>query len=89
MREEIKRLSEKKPYLFWDIATPEALSEEALLEIVLSRGDFDDFIWLLRLFGLKRLADIFYKQVTAGRSNYKKRTINYFKHFFERNSRDV
>ncbi len=89
MREEIKMLAAKKPYLFWDIANPEALSEEALFEIVLSRGDFEDFLLLVKLFGLKRMSEIFNKQVRSGRSNYKKRTINYLKYFFETNSRDV
>ncbi|MCX7794491.1 MAG: hypothetical protein N2257_08855 [Thermodesulfovibrionales bacterium] len=63
----ITELSEKKPYLFWDIKDPLSLSVKALVEIVLNRGDFDDFLKLADTIGLHRVAEIFYKQVSKER----------------------
>ncbi|RMG75363.1 MAG: hypothetical protein D6710_00135 [Nitrospirae bacterium] len=88
-RELIRGFANRKPYLFWDIGKPEQLSDDALVEIILTRGDFDDLLWLLSLLSIKEVSDIFFRQISQRRSNYKKRTLNYFKLFFERNSQNV
>ncbi|HHN65185.1 MAG TPA: hypothetical protein ENK09_07490 [Nitrospirae bacterium] len=89
MRETIKVLKKSKPYLFWDVAAPERLSEDALVEIVLTRGDFDDVLLLIKNLGLGRVAEIFFTQIKRKRSNYKKRTENFFALFFKRHMKDA
>jgi len=81
-------LIKEKPYLFWDVKDIENLSEESIVEAVLNRGDFSDFLKLMDLIGIKRMADIFYNQISRRRKNYNKKTENYFRLFFETHLRD-
>jgi len=83
-RNELLDLVKTKPYLFWDVENLESLSDEAIVEAILSRGDFDDFLKLIKLMGMERVAEIFYKQISRKRKNYSKKTENYFRLFFER-----
>jgi len=83
-RNELLDLVKTKPYLFWDVENLESLSDEAIVEAILSRGDFDDFLKLIELMGMERVAEIFYKQISRKRKNYSKKTENYFRLFFER-----
>jgi hypothetical protein len=82
-------LIQEKPYLFWYVKDKECLSDEAIVEAILNRGDFDDFLKLLDLMGIKRVAEIFYKQTLLKRTNYSKKTENYFRLFFERHLKHV
>lgn len=78
------KIIKEKPHIFWDVKDIENLSEDSIVEAILNRGDFDDFLRLIDALGIKRVADIFYKQISHSRKNYSKRTENYFKLFFER-----
>ncbi len=78
-----------KPYLFWYVKNVDNLSEESIVEAVLNRGDFDDFLKLLDILGMKKTAQIFYKQTALKRKNYSKKTENYFRLFFERHLKHV
>ncbi len=78
-----------KPYLLWHVKNIDNLSEESIVEAVLNRGDFDDFLKLLDILGIKYVAQIFYKQTALKRKNYNKKTENYFRLFFERHLRHV
>lgn len=82
-------LIQEKPYLFWYVKDKESLSDEAIVEAILNRGDFDDFLKLIDLMGIKSVAEIFYKQTLLKRTNYSKKTENYFRLFFERNLKHV
>ncbi len=88
-RAELLELIKARPYLFWDIKDIETLSEEGIVEAILTRGDFDDFLRLIDTLGIKRVAEIFYKQISQPRRNYSKKTENYFRLFFERHLRDA
>lgn len=83
------KLVEKKPFLFWDCKDLKGLSAEAIVEAILTRGDFDDFMELINILGIKRVAEIFYKQTSVKRKNYGKKTENYFRLFFERHLGNV
>lgn len=74
----------RKPYLFWDVKDVEGLSVESIVEAVLNRGDFDDFLRLIEVLGMKYVAEIFYRQVSQPRKNYNKKTENFFRLFFKR-----
>lgn len=78
------KIIKEKPYIFWDVKDIENLSENSIVEAILNRGDFDDFLRLIDVLGIKRVADIFYEQISHPRKNYSKKTENYFKLFFER-----
>jgi hypothetical protein len=82
-------LVQEKPYLFWYVKDKECLSEETIVEAILNRGDFDDFLKLIDIMGIKRVAEIFYRQTSLKRSNYSKKTENYFRLFFERHLKHV
>lgn len=79
----------KKPYLFWYVRDIGILSEESIVEAILNRGDFDDFLRLREILGMEKMAEIFYKQVSMKRKNYSKKTENYFRLFFEKHLRHV
>ena len=82
-------LVQEKPYLFWYVKDIECLSEEAIVEAILNGGDFDDFLRLIDLMGIKRVAEIFYRQTSTKRTNYSKKSENYFRLFFERHLHHV
>ena len=82
-------LIQEKPYLFWYVKDKESLSDEAIVEAILNRGDFDDILKLIDSMGIKRVAEIFYRQTSLKRSNYCKKTENYFRLFFERHLKHV
>ena len=50
-------LVHEKPYLFWYVKDKEGLSDEAIVEAILNRGDFDDFLKLTDIMGIRRVAD--------------------------------
>ncbi len=82
-------LVREKPYLFWYVKDKERLSDEAIVEAILNRGDFDDLLRLIDIMGMKKIADIFYRQTSLKRSNYSKKTENYFRLFFGRHLKHV
>ncbi len=74
----------KKPYLAWWIKDKSVISDELLVEIVLNYGDFPDVKLLFSEFGLKKVFKIYKQQISRPRNNYKKKTINYFNHYFRK-----
>lgn len=85
----IKNIIRTKPYLFWYMNDLENLSEESIVEAVLNKGDFDDFIKLLDALGVEKTAQIFHKQIAMKRKNYSAKAENYFRLFFEKHLRHV
>jgi len=84
--EEIKQFIREHSSLFWYIA-PEAkekISLESLVEHILSWGNGDSVRRLFELLGTEKVAEIFYKQTSRKRINYKRRTMHFFKLYFDR-----
>lgn len=73
-----------KPYLYWYVKNPQNLSNEAILESVLNYGDFDDVKKIIKILGMKNAAEIFNRQVSSKRSNYRPEIANYFNLFFKK-----
>lgn len=69
---------------WWWVKNPENLSDEAMLEGVLNYGEFVDIAAVFQIIGLKKAAEIFKKQSTKSRVNYRPQTLNYFKLYFEK-----
>jgi hypothetical protein len=74
----------KRKHLFWYVKHPEKVSDESLVEAVLNLGDWDDVQKLIKLMGIKRVAEIFNKKAFISRSNYRPEVKNYFKLYFSK-----
>jgi hypothetical protein len=85
---EIKQFIKKNANLFWYIKEEEKenISINFLVETILNYGDKEDVKKLFSLIGIKKIAQIFYKQTSFKRNNYHNRTINYFNLYFKRHA---
>jgi len=84
MDQKLLKFVKKRKYLWWSVKEYEKLSPEAIVEAVLNYGDWDDFQELVKILGLKKVAQIFKRQVTRPRSNYSPKIKNYFQLYFNR-----
>ncbi|MEK9161365.1 MAG: hypothetical protein AAB822_01255 [Patescibacteria group bacterium] len=74
----------ERPYLVWSTKNYDNLSEEAAVESVLNYGDFDDVKKLFAILGIRRVAQIFKKQISRKRNNYRPKIKNYFNLYFKK-----
>ena len=79
-----KNIVAKKPYLFWSVGDKHNLSERAVVEAVLTRGDFEDFRRLVASIGLERVAKYFNMISVQPRSDMDPRTKHFWKLYFDR-----
>ena len=80
----LRHFIKKRPYLIWYSKNFDGLSAEAIVEAVLNYGDFDDVRKIFSILGLKKTAEIFYKNAWKKRSNYRPEIINYFQLYFKK-----
>lgn len=80
----IKEFIKKRPYLIWHVKDYDSLSEDAIIEAVLNYGNWKDFQKLIKILGLKKTAEIFRRQTGGSRTNYDKKTKNYFGLYFDK-----
>jgi ABC-type nitrate/sulfonate/bicarbonate transport system ATPase subunit len=85
---EIKDFIQQNESLFWWVKPEERtnISINAVIEAVLNYGDEKSVKKLFDLVDIKTVADIFDRQISGKRSNYRKRTQNYFKLYFEKHA---
>lgn len=83
---EIKQFIQKRSELFWYIrkGKKQDIPMMFLVETILIYGDVPDVKELFALIGVKKAAEIFFKQVNSKRNNYPARTAHYFSLFFHR-----
>ena len=74
----------KKPYLIWYTKDYDALDEDAVVEAVLSGGQWDDVQQLISVLGMKHIAGIFRRQIARQRSNYQPKVADFFSRYFNR-----
>jgi hypothetical protein len=79
-----EQLVKPRPYLWWWVADKEELSENAIVEAVLTNGDMEDVELLFRLFGREHVKEIFMSQIKRPRHNYRAQTVNFFLKVFVR-----
>jgi hypothetical protein len=79
----ISEFIKKRPYLIWHTKEYDKLSKEAVVEAVLNYGDWDDVQKLIKIIGIKKMAEIFKKQISGFRTNYDNKTKNYFILYFK------
>jgi len=73
-------------HLFWWV--PESRKKdiplESLVEAVLNYGDAEGVKGLFEVYGVKKISEIFYRQITKERSNYLPQVKHYFSLYFSR-----
>lgn len=80
----IQSFVKEKPYLFWYVKDLDGLSKESVVEHVLNYGDFDDFKKIVEIMGMEVVAEIFRKQLSGKRINYRPEVKNYFTLYFDK-----
>ncbi len=73
-------------YLLWYIRedSKQNISDEFLVETMLNNGDWKGIERLMNLFGIKKVSDIFFKQISKRRTNYRKQTKHFFTLYFNK-----
>jgi hypothetical protein len=81
-------LIEQHKYLFWWVPENKLadLSADAVVEAVLNNGDEKSVRQLFDILGVEKTAEVFYRQTANRRTNYRPRTVNFFRLYFERHA---
>lgn len=84
----LKTFIKENACLFWWIKEEkkEDISLDLLVEAILNYGDGNNLKKLFHLVGIKRVAEIFYKQKAQRRVNYHPRTLHFFDLYFKKNA---
>ena len=82
----VKRFIRENAVLFWYIKpdAKEDISHEFLVETILNWGTRKDIKKMIKLLGMYEVAEIFYKNTSGIRTNYRKKIINFFNLYFEK-----
>lgn len=86
---EIKDFIRKNRELFWHIPDSkiDAISHDVLVEYIINYGDYESVKELIKLLGVDKTAEIFYKNNRSEkRTNYNKLNRHYFKLYFDRHA---
>ncbi len=85
-KNEIQELIRENAHLFWWISDDKKteLGEESLVEAILNFGNEKSVKRLFDTIGLKKTAEIFFKQNSGIRSNYFPQTVHYFTLYFSK-----
>ncbi len=78
-----ERIVQSKPYLWWWVKDKKKLSIESIVEGVLSKGNMNDVLTLFDILGRDQVKQIFSRQISGMRNNYRPQTLNFFKKVFE------
>jgi len=77
----------KRKHLIWYTRGYDTLADASIVEAVLNYGDWDDVQELIKIMGIKRVAEIFNTYAFRPRTNYFPEVRNYFKLYFDRYAR--
>ncbi len=85
----IHEFIKERPYLVWYVGKKDLdrLDEPSIVEHVLNYGNWDDVQKMIKILGLKKTAEIFYKKSTPdkfGRQNYRPEIKHYFQLYFNK-----
>jgi hypothetical protein len=81
-----KRLVAPRPWLWWDVADTSRLSMESVVEGILTRGDWPDFLEAVEVLGMEQVREVFFRQIKRQRNTYRIQTRNLFQRYFERHA---
>lgn len=87
-RQALQNLINKNSILFWSVRKEDLihLSPEAVVEVFLNYADISQIREMMEIIGIQKVAEIFRNQIRNTRTNYHKRTINYFTLYFNRHA---
>lgn len=85
---EIKKLIKEKSALFWWIREDKKkdISIKLLVETILNYGNIKDIKKLFKLVGIKKVAKIFFGDISRQRVNYYPQVANFFKLYFKKHA---
>jgi hypothetical protein len=87
-KSDIRNLTPLIKHLFWWV--PEegisSLSDDAIVESVLSNGNEEMVRKLIDYYGIVKVSEIFSRQISARRHNYRPRTVHFFRQYFHRHA---
>lgn len=82
----LKTFMRKRKHLVWYVKNPEDLNVESIVEHTLNYGDWDDVQELIKIIGIKKMAEVFRKQISGFRTNYDNKIKNYFILYFNKHA---
>jgi len=77
----------KRKHLIWYVRDYRALNEESIVEATLNYGTWDDVQKLIRIMGMKHVAEVFYRDINVSprrRGNYYPDIAHYFTLYFNK-----
>jgi hypothetical protein len=90
----IQQFIKKRPHLIWYVSKKNLnqLNEESIVEHVLNYGNWDDVQKMIKILGLQKTAEIFYKKSAPdkfGRQNYRPEIKHYFQLYFHKHAQNA
>jgi len=88
MNTDIQNFIKENQALFWSVKPDEKpnISLNLLVETILNYGDEKQVKKLFDLIGIQTTADIFSRQISGRRSNYRPRTRHFFTLYFKKHA---
>jgi hypothetical protein len=83
-QKQLKNFMRKRKYLAWYVKEPENSPVELIVEAVLNYGTWNDVQELIKIIGIQKMAEIFKKQNSGLRTNYRPEVLNYFNLYFKK-----
>ena len=77
----------ERKYLIWWVKDYDKLKAESIVEATLNYGNWDDVQLLIKILGIKKVAEIFReksKPSAVGRQNYRPEIKSYFNFYFHK-----
>lgn len=79
----LQEFIKNKPYLIWYTKNYDNLSEKAIVESILNYGNWEDYLYLENILGIKEVGAIFNEISKQKRVNLRPQTVNYFSNYFK------
>jgi len=79
----VQDIVKNKPYLAWYVKSPANLSDESVLEHVLTYGSWEDVQTFIKIKGLKETKNLYIKAISKSRVNYPDNIKHYFNLYFD------
>lgn len=76
----------QRKHLAWYVKNLRELSNEAIIEATLNFGNWNDVQEMIKILGIKKVAEIFNRETAGKRSNYRPEVSHYFKLYFAKHA---
>ena len=83
---EINEFIKKRPTLIWYTKNYDKLPAESIVEAVLNYGNWHDVRKVIKILGIKKVAEIFKKEAQQTRKNLRPEIIQYFDLYFKKHA---